>query len=85
MDAIRVPLESHSATNIIKEEFQAQISLILDDLVVKNHTSSHDVNETFLVPKTSGTTKNGKLSLQSTKTSFFSFSSGERRYCRPIT
>jgi hypothetical protein len=47
----RVPLRPHSATNIVKEEFQSQIPLILDVYVVKDHTSSHDVNETFLVPK----------------------------------
>jgi hypothetical protein len=49
MDAIGVPLGSHSATNIVKEEFQTQIPLILDDHIMKNHTISHDVNETFLV------------------------------------
>jgi hypothetical protein len=53
LDEIGVPLGPHSATNIVKKEFQAQIPLILDDHVVKNHTSSHGVNETYLVPKTS--------------------------------
>jgi hypothetical protein len=37
---------------------------------VKNHTSSHDINETFLVLKTSWTPNNGKPVLQSTKSSF---------------
>jgi hypothetical protein len=53
LDEIGIPLEPHSATNIVKKEFQAQIPPILDDHVVKNHTSSHGVNETYLFPKMS--------------------------------
>jgi hypothetical protein len=67
---IGVPIWPHSATNVVKEEFQAQIPLILDDHIVKDHTSCHDVNENFLIPKMSWTPNNGKPSLQSTKSSF---------------
>jgi hypothetical protein len=61
LDAIGVPIRPHLATNIVKEELQAQIPLILDNHVLKDHTNWHDVNDTFVVPKTSWTPNNGKL------------------------
>jgi hypothetical protein len=51
LDAIGVPFRPHSAANIFKEKFQVQVPLILNDHGVKNHTSFHDVNETFLSQK----------------------------------
>jgi hypothetical protein len=56
LDVIGIPFRPHSASNIVEEKFQVQVSPILNDHVVKNHTSFHDVNETFLVLKTSWAT-----------------------------
>jgi hypothetical protein len=53
LDAIGVPFRPHSAANIVKEKFQVHVPLILNDHVVKNDTSFHDVYATFLVQKTS--------------------------------
>jgi hypothetical protein len=54
----------HSDTNIVKEELQVQVHLILDDHIVKNHTSGYDVIEGFFVPKPSGTSNYCKSGLQ---------------------
>lgn len=43
----------HTATDIIVEELQDQVSLILDDHAVKNNTIYYYVFEGFLAPKTS--------------------------------
>jgi hypothetical protein len=67
MDAIGVPLGFHSATNIIKEEFQVQIPLILDDHVVKNHTSSHMLMRLFLSQKQAGPRKMANLARKAPK------------------
>jgi hypothetical protein len=49
------------ATYIVVDELQFQISLILDDLVLRNDTCRHNVLEGFLVPITSRTTNNRNL------------------------
>jgi hypothetical protein len=51
LDVIGVPFRPHSAANIVKEKFQVQAPIILNDHVVKNDTSFHNVYETFFVPK----------------------------------
>jgi hypothetical protein len=48
-NAIRIALGFHSGANIVIEAGQAQLSFILDDYVVKNHTTCHDVDKGFLV------------------------------------
>jgi hypothetical protein len=69
LDEIGVPFRPHSAANTVKENFQFQVPLILNDHVVENDTSFNDVYETFLVPKMSWAMNNSKPSLQSTKSS----------------
>jgi hypothetical protein len=68
-NVIRIALGFHSGANIVIEAGQAQLSFILDDHVVKNHTTYHDVDKGFLVPKLGRATNNGKLYLQNTKSS----------------
>src|SRR4051812_13948343 len=45
---IRVPLGLHSGANIVIETWQVQTSFIFNDHVVKNHTTCHDINKSFL-------------------------------------
>ena len=47
-NAIRIALRFHSSANIVIEAGQAQLSFILNDHVVKNHTTCHDVDKGFL-------------------------------------
>jgi hypothetical protein len=68
-NAIRIALGFHSGANIVIEAGQAQVSFILDDHVVKNHTTCHDVDKGFLVPKSGWATNNSKPCLQNTKSS----------------
>jgi hypothetical protein len=51
LDFIRISRWLHTSTNIIKEELQTEVLLILNNHIVKNHTSSHDVIEGTFVPK----------------------------------
>jgi hypothetical protein len=66
LDTIQISWWLHMATYIVVDELQFQISLILNDLVLRNDTCRRNVVEGFLVPITSRTTNN----LQNTKISF---------------
>ena len=48
-NAIWVPRWLHTDTDIVVVELEVQVPLILDDHVVKNHTTCHYVVEGFLV------------------------------------
>ena len=50
-DTIWISSWLHTATNIVKEELEVHAPFILNDHVVENHTTCHDVVESFLVPK----------------------------------
>src|SRR4051812_14765802 len=50
-------------------------TLILDDHVMHDHTSVHDVPKHFLIPKSSRSSHNSKLGLQNPKSSLHIFSS----------
>jgi hypothetical protein len=57
-----------------QKKIQDQIPLILDDHVVKNHTSSHDVSEIFLDPNRVGPrTLMGNLACKAPKALSISF------------
>ena len=53
-NAIRIALGFHSGANVVIEAGQAQLSFILDDHVVKNHTTCHDVHKGFLSQNRAG-------------------------------
>ena len=69
-NAVRVSSWFDKATHIVVEELQVHASLILDNNIVKNNTSCHDVFQGSLVPKMSRTTNNDKPRLQNPECSF---------------
>jgi hypothetical protein len=69
LDFIKIFLWLHTGTNIIEEEIQVQVLLILNNHVVKNHTSGHDVMEGTFVPKVTRTSNYCKSCLQNTESS----------------
>jgi hypothetical protein len=68
LNFIRISRWLHTGTNIIKEEFQIQVLLILNNHVVKNHTSSHDVMDGTFVLKMTMTSNYSKSCLQNIDT-----------------
>src|SRR4051812_48035441 len=51
-------------------------------IMLKNHTTCHNVAQGFLVRKTSTTTNNGKSRLQNPKGSFYIFSGSFLHLCK---
>jgi hypothetical protein len=73
LNFIRISWWLHTGTNIIKEELQVQVHIILNNHVVKNHTSGHDVMEGMFVPKMTRTSNYCKSSCKTPKALSISF------------
>ena len=82
LDLVRVPSRLDPAAHIVILQGKFLVLLILNNHIVKNHTSSHDVVEVFLFLETSWTPNNCKPGLQHPKRSFDVFAGCFLAHCK---